>query len=491
MDLDESAFVPDYDEAVLTELPAPLQREVKVATRRATCPLCPMLTRHVGEHCLKAHLPWYVGWETACPECKVQCGRARVLRKHVDNKHYRPTEHNMAEVLDHMSAFVQSLYDEVSGNVPIICSLYDMFIFVEEEHPQACARVASEQERELGWQLEEHMGVDVDAARLSLMFRWQVLVTLLKVCSEEFCTHFQEGEPNNGDLTADTEAGGSFTSSVSSQPSVGPAVVDTHCHLDMIDRRCQGVPVDHVPDGSVMTLGTIVANFVYPEYWRRMETLVEKYSQLVRVRCTVGIHPHLAFSTPESRLDELSRMIDDACVNDNTCIAGIGEAGIDFTSSPFSLDRQKQVFGFQVLQANRSNLTLVIHSRDKDVAGEALATCRQVMQESGLPRTHPIHLHCVSAPLQCVQELLAEYPNLYVGMGPQVFRKELLPLVCQIPLRRMVLESDAPYFRGVRWMSGRPGVVAEVAEFIAEKKGLPLYVVLYCTLANATHLYRL
>uniref|UniRef100_A0A672JQR2 TatD DNase domain containing 2 n=1 Tax=Salarias fasciatus TaxID=181472 RepID=A0A672JQR2_SALFA len=66
-----------------------------------------------------------------------------------------------------------------------------------------------------------------------------------------------------------------------------------------------------------------------------------------------------------------------------------------------------------------------------------------------VPRDYKIHRHCFTNSYPVIEPFLREFPNLYVGFTALITNTRATGArnaVCQIPLDRIVLETDAPYF---------------------------------------------
>ncbi|KAK5612057.1 hypothetical protein CRENBAI_000722 [Crenichthys baileyi] len=104
--------------------------------------------------------------------------------------------------------------------------------------------------------------------------------------------------------------------------------------------------------------------------------------------------------------------------------------------------RQKQVFERQLRLAVAMQKPLVIHCRDAD------DDLLEIMKKC-VPRDYKIHRHCFTNSYSVIEPFLTEFPNLYVGFTALITytrAKEARNAVRQIPLDRIVLETDAPYF---------------------------------------------
>jgi TatD DNase family protein len=235
-------------------------------------------------------------------------------------------------------------------------------------------------------------------------------------------------------------------------------LVDSHCHLDfpalaeerdavLARARAAGV-------GVIQTIGTRLDKF------EQVVALAEANDD---VYCSVGVHPHHAAEEP---LDEPGGLLAWA---EHPKVIGIGESGLDYHYDHSPRDVQAAVFRIHIEAARQSGLPLIVHTRDAD--RDTAELLRAAMAEA--PFTGVIHCYSSSPELG----FAAVEMGLYLGLGGILtFKKsdQLRAAVRELPLERLLLETDAPYlapqpFRGRR---NEPAYVAHVAATLAEVKGL-------------------
>ena len=198
------------------------------------------------------------------------------------------------------------------------------------------------------------------------------------------------------------------------------------------------------------------------------------------VYSAVGIHPDEVDCLNEERFAWLKAQ----CDHDK--VVAVGEIGLDYYWDKASHEVQKYWFEKQLGLAREKGLPVIIHSR------EAAQDTMEMMKEyaAGIPGV----IHCFSYS----PEMAKEYVKMgyYIGVGGVVTFKnarKLKETVEQIPLERILLETDCPYlapvpFRGKRNSSQ---YLKYVAETISELKGVPVETVIEVTEQNARFLYRL
>lgn len=269
-------------------------------------------------------------------------------------------------------------------------------------------------------------------------------------------------------------------------PSVTQTFVDTHCHLEYVFERYRHsgsfadfkakFPVPETLDGCVVTFCDPAA---FSSFGLWQDFLAED-----GVWGTFGCHPHNA----KYYSDDLEAKIVQ-CLDHPKAVA-LGEIGLDYSSrSPASPEQQKDVFQRQARWAVELGKPVVIHCRDAEMDMTDIL-------RSALPCDWKIHLHCYTGAPEFAQGLLKEFPNLFIGItGLVTFAKakNIHELAFDLPLERLLLETDAPYFvpsqvsKLKKW--SHPGMVLYVAERIAEIKNIPLDDVLEASRRNTTQMY--
>ncbi len=244
-------------------------------------------------------------------------------------------------------------------------------------------------------------------------------------------------------------------------------LVDSHCHLDFPDfdadrdavvARAREAGVD-----TMVTISTRVAKFA------GLKAIAGRYE---RIYCSIGTHPHNAADEPDVTADDLARIADDPAV------VAIGEAGLDYHYDNSPREAQREGFLRHIAAARMTQLPLVIHAREAD------ADVAEILTDEMGKGAFPAILHCFSSGRDLAMTGVAL--GLTVSFsGILTFKRsdELRAIAADIPLDRLLVETDAPYLappphRGRR---NEPSYVVETAKVLAEAKGLS-----YEALAQAT-----
>ena len=208
------------------------------------------------------------------------------------------------------------------------------------------------------------------------------------------------------------------------------------------------------------------------------EISVEYANKYDFIYATIGFHPDEIGGyneVAEKKLEELAK---------NKKVVAIGEIGLDYHWMTFPKEKQQEIFRRQLELAKKLNKPVVIHSR------EAMEDTLNILRE--YPEVKGI-FHCYPGSVESAKEVIARF---YLGIGGVLtFKnaKKLVEVVENIPLDRLILETDCPYmaptpFRGKR---NEPMYVEYVAKKIAEIKNISYEEVVKATNENTKKAYRL
>ncbi|MCG2675709.1 TatD family hydrolase, partial [bacterium] len=251
-------------------------------------------------------------------------------------------------------------------------------------------------------------------------------------------------------------------------------LIDTHIHLadkcydkdrDTVIARAREEGVDYL---------IIVASDL--ESSKKCVKLTKEFKSLYTI---VGIHPHEAKTVDKDtycRLKELAK---------NEKVVAIGEIGLDYHYNHSPKEVQREVFRDQIRLAKELRLPIIIHHR------EALPDAIKIVKEEKIREGV---FHCFSGCLKEAEEVISL--GFYVSIaGPVTFKnaKRLQELVKELPLDKLLMETDGPYlsphpFRGKR---NEPAHLKYIAEKIAELRDLKFNEIAYATTENAKKLFRL
>lgn len=193
---------------------------------------------------------------------------------------------------------------------------------------------------------------------------------------------------------------------------------------------------------------------------------------------TAGIHPSEAKEDYMEKLRELEEFLS------KHRVYAIGECGLDYHYGKEFSEIQKDLFRRQIELSIRYNLPLVIHMRDA-----SLDTLNMLKEYQGKIRGV---MHCYSGSLEMALEFIRL--NFYISLGgPVTFKnaKESRRVAAEIPLSRLLIETDCPYLAPVPFRGSRneSAYVYFVARKIAELRNTSLEEIEKITTCNSEKLF--
>ncbi|MFB7881907.1 TatD family hydrolase [Brevundimonas diminuta] len=178
--------------------------------------------------------------------------------------------------------------------------------------------------------------------------------------------------------------------------------------------------------------------------------------------CTVGVHPHEAKDYADLNVDHLVELAD------RPRVIGIGECGLDFHYDLSPRDVQATVFRQHVEAARRTDLPLVIHTREAD---EVMA---DILREEHRHAPFKFLMHCYTSGLE-LAETAMELDAWFSVSGIATFKAadEVREVIRRMPEDRIIVETDCPYLAPIphRGRRNEPAYVGLVLERLAEIRG--------------------
>lgn len=252
-------------------------------------------------------------------------------------------------------------------------------------------------------------------------------------------------------------------------------LIDSHCHLDFPELAGDEVGVlsraRHAGIAGMLTIGTRLDQF------ERVLAIAERHPN---IWCTVGVHPHEA---KEEGQNSPTRLIEEAR---HPKVVGIGESGLDFYYDHSPRDEQTRSFRNHIAAARETGLPLIVHTRNAD------SETGSILEEEHEKGTFPGLIHCFSSGPEIARRALAL--GMYISISGIVTFKaaeELRNIVRDIPLDRLLVETDAPYLAPVpkRGKTNEPALVIHTAAKVAELKGVSLAALEDATTENFFRLF--
>ena len=249
--------------------------------------------------------------------------------------------------------------------------------------------------------------------------------------------------------------------------------IDSHCHLNFpeLSEKLDEV-LANMRQNEVSHALCVSVNL---ENFPQIQLLAEQYENIY---ASIGVHPdHESDTEPtQAQLVQLAQ---------HPKVVAIGETGLDYFRLKGDLEWQRKRFRTHIRAARECRKPLIVHTR------EAAADTLRLMAEEGAAEAGGV-MHCFTESLEVA--LAAIEMNFYISFSGIVTFKnatQIKEVARQIPLERMLIETDAPYLAPVpyRGKLNQPGYVRHVAEEIAKLRGISLAEVGAATTENFRRLF--
>ncbi len=194
----------------------------------------------------------------------------------------------------------------------------------------------------------------------------------------------------------------------------------------------------------------------------------------------VGLHPENVDELDEKTLKNLEKLAK------NEKVVAIGEIGLDYHFREDNKSLQKQVFVEQIKLAKNLQKPIVVHSRD------AMGDTIDILKSNR--HTQESLMHCYAGSFESAKILMdLGFSFSFGGVATFKNAKNVVEVIKNLPLERILLETDCPYmspepFRGKR---NEPKNIIYVADKIASIKGLSLEEVAFQTTENAKRIFKI
>ena len=260
--------------------------------------------------------------------------------------------------------------------------------------------------------------------------------------------------------------------------------IDSHAHIDGTEYDADREDViKRAAQAGVTTILNVGTGDPHSGAFERAVSLAADHKDIY---AAIGVHPHdakLYDAAAETRIQSL--------IAANPKVLAWGEIGLDYHYDNSPRDIQRQVFGKQLQAARACGLPVVIHTRSADE--DTLEILRREYPQSSQASRGGI-MHCFGGSLELALAAIAL--GFYISFSGNItFKKaeDLRKIASQIPLERLLIETDCPYltpvpFRGKR---NEPARVVEVARCLADIHGIGLEDVGRITTANFATIFRL
>jgi TatD DNase family protein len=259
------------------------------------------------------------------------------------------------------------------------------------------------------------------------------------------------------------------------------SLMDTHAHL--CDSQFDPDRTAAMERAKRAGVDTLIEIAEAPRGWERAKVFA---GQNPNIWWACGFHPHYAKLISKFDFDIMKK-----AAQDSHCLA-IGEIGLDYFKSTASKETQISLFRKTLEISAELNKPVVIHCR------EAQQDMLRILKSffGGLARRDGVTgvIHCFSGDVSFAQGCLDL--GFFLGVdGPITYPNShlLREVISQVPLDRIVLETDCPYLppQGFRGKRNEPSYLPLVAEKLVEIFGKSVEEIAQMTTQNAKKLFRM
>lgn len=255
--------------------------------------------------------------------------------------------------------------------------------------------------------------------------------------------------------------------------------IDSHCHINFPELSARMPEILARMDENEVSHALCVSCDLptFPDVLKLAE-------QHPNVYASVGVHPDYE-DTPEPSVDELVTLAQ------HPRIVAIGETGLDYYRLQGDLEWQRERFRTHIRASRATDKPLIIHTR------AASEDTIRIMREEGAGIADGGAagvMHCFTESLEVAKAAMEL--GFYISFsGIVTFKsaKDLQAVAREVPLDKMLIETDSPYLAPVpfRGKMNEPALVRHVAEFLATLKGVPVDEVAKQTTDNFFNLFKI
>jgi len=237
--------------------------------------------------------------------------------------------------------------------------------------------------------------------------------------------------------------------------------IDSHCHLDRLKLESYdgdiSLAIQAAHDAGVSKLLCVAIDL---EHIDDVLSIAKRFQQ---VYASVGVHP----GSMDCEEPTIERLIE---LSASDKVIAIGETGLDYYYGKEHKDIQIERFKRHLLASQACRKPVIVHTRD------AKEDTLKLIKEYSDPEIAGV-LHCFTEDWDMASKAIEH--NFYISFSGIVTFKnaaELREVAKQVPLDKMLIETDSPYLAPIpyRGKSNEPKYVPEVAKCLAELKGVPI-----------------
>ncbi|MFM9834666.1 MAG: TatD family hydrolase [Methylophilaceae bacterium] len=251
-------------------------------------------------------------------------------------------------------------------------------------------------------------------------------------------------------------------------------LVDSHCHLNFPELSDNILAVRELM--RTEKVGHALCVSVTLDKFPEVLALANQFDNFY---ASVGVHPDYE-DIEEPSIGHLVSLAT------HHKVIAIGETGLDYFRLTGNLEWQRERFRTHIRAALLAKKPLIIHTRS------AAEDTLRIMREEGASQIGGV-MHCFTESLEVALEAISM--GFYISFSGIVTFKnatQLKEVAQQIPLEKMLVETDSPYLAPVpfRGKINQPAYVKYIAQEIANLRGISLDAVMGATTDNFFNLFK-
>jgi len=254
-------------------------------------------------------------------------------------------------------------------------------------------------------------------------------------------------------------------------------LVDSHCHLDRLDLTPFNGELERALENArEHGVGHMLCVCIDLEHF---QDVLRPAQQHKNIFASVGVHPN----EREGQEPDVATLVELA--NDPRVVA-IGETGLDYFRSEGDLEWQRERFRAHITAAKQSGKPLIIHMR------EATEDTLRILREESADEAGGV-MHCFAEDWDAAKAAIdLGFYISFSGIVTFNSAKTLKEVARQIPLDKMLVETDSPYLAPTpyRGKSNQPAFVKYVAEHIAQLRNTSVEEIREATTENFFRLFK-
>ena len=263
------------------------------------------------------------------------------------------------------------------------------------------------------------------------------------------------------------------------------SLVDSHCHLDLLDNLDQ--VIEQARDKNVNKIILPAINY---QSCLKILNIAKNYDNIF---LALGIHPEEFNHNPNLDINGEMKKID-SLINQSHKVVAVGECGLDFkfnknySENEKNITKQKQIqlFKAHLDLAQKYQLPIIIHNR------HATNELIDLVKNQNLKGV----FHCFVGSKKTVRKIV-NLKNLYFGLGGIItLDLGLSNVAADIPLEKIILETDSPYLTPMpvkldKPWPNQPANLYYIAQKLSEIKNISFEKTSQITTNNCKSLFKI